>query len=169
MSKKRIITFVNIFFSILLIVAVFLPITNKSLFDYDCISKYEIIVLSVISIIVNAINKKVHYTFLVGGFAFFYTLDFGWGIYGMLNYGYYCLLIPAFSLILLTLLYDLIDEPDPNAKFIRAVYTKRNKNNNNYIRPNYDNINKYPNVQMQHNMNSSYQNQMYPPGYNNYR
>jgi hypothetical protein len=166
MSKKRILTFFNIFLSIVLIGAVFLPITDKSLFDYSTsIARFIVILLSVMSIVVNAINKKVELTLITAGYTFFYVLDFGWGTYDRLNIGFYILLVVSFIMLLLTIFYDLFqDSPNKQAS---QVTTNINQN----IKPNYANINKYPNVQVSQHMNGPYQNQnVYPPqGYNNYR
>ncbi len=165
MSKKRILTFFNIFLSLVLIGSVFLPIGDKSLFDYSSIAKFLVIILSVMSIVVNAINKKVELTLITAGYTFFYVLDFGWGTYDRLNIGFYTLLIASFIMLLLTIFYDLFQ--DPPKKPVGQVTANVNQN----IKPNYSNINKYPNVQVSQHMNGPYQNQnMYPTqGYNNFR
>ena len=101
------------------------------------------------AIIVNALNKKVELTYITSGFTFLYMLDFGWQAYNGYNVGFYILLIASFIMLLMTIIYGIFEEPSHNQ--------------NNYIRPNYDNINKYQNVQMAQNMNVPYQNQrMYP-------
>ena len=161
MSKKRILTIINIVLSVVLIIGVFLPITTYNLFSYPNIrflSPFIIIVLSIASIIVNAINKKVEITYVTSGFTFLYMLDFGWQIYNGFNIGFYILLIASFLMLLSTIIYGLFDN------------VSTNKSQNNYIRPNYDNINKYHNVQMAQNMNVPYQNQMmYPNNQGYYR
>ena len=159
MSKKRILTIINIVLSVVLIIGVFLPITTYNLFSYPNIrflSPFIIIVLSIASIIVNAINKKVEITYVTSGFTFLYMLDFGWQIYNGFNIGFYILLIASFLMLLSTIIYGIFDD------------TSTSKSQNNYIRPNYDNINKYHNVQMAQNMNVPYQNQMMYPNNQGY-
>ena len=162
MSKKRMLTIINIVLSVVLIIGVFLPITTHNLFNYPNIrflSPFIIIVLSIAAIVVNALNKKVEFTYVTSGFTFLYMLDFGWQIYNGFNVGFYVLLIASFLMLLVTIIYGIFEEPS----------TVKNQNNN-YIRPNYDNINKYQNVQMAQNMNVPYQNQMmYPNNQGYYR
>ena len=165
MNKRRIITIVNIILSVIIMIAVFLPITNKSLFDHpDNIAKYIILVLGVMSIVLNSINKKVEMTYITCGYVFFYALDFGWGYFKMLNYGFFLMLLPSFVMLILTAIYGLIDEKE-KPKPVKSAVTKPIQNQN--VGANYGNRNPYQN--MPPNMNNQYP--MYPnnQGYGNYK
>lgn len=78
MSKKRIITIVNIVFSVLLLIGVFLPVTTTSIYARNEVVSAIMTILGILSIVVNAFDKKVEYTLITGGFCFFYSLNYGW-------------------------------------------------------------------------------------------
>lgn len=110
MSKKRIITIVNIVFSVLLLIGVFLPVTTTSIYARNEVVSAIMIILGILSIVVNAFDKKVEYTLITGGFCFFYSLNYGWGVANLLNYGYYFLIICPFMLLVLTIVYGFLKD-----------------------------------------------------------
>ncbi len=134
MTKKRILTIVNIVFSVLLLISIFMPITNASLYDRNQVVTSFMLFLSILSIVVNAFDKKVEYTLVTGGFCFFFTLNYGWGLTGLLNYGYYFLLISSLAILVITVVYGFLPDEDKNKKVINNPYQNRIVNRNLYRR-----------------------------------
>ena len=134
MSKKRIMTIVNILLSVIIIGSIFLPIVGgKALFNSNSTAKYFIFILCIVSIIVNILDKKVEFGLITSGFVFFYLIQYGWGLFGILEYGYYIMLISSFVLMTLTIIYGFIGN-------------KKNKDNvKSQLRNNNNVMNGYPN------------------------
>ena len=147
MSKKRIITIVNIVLSVLLIIGVFLPVTSTSIYERNQIVSSIMIILGILSIVVNAFNIKVEYSFITGGFVFFYSLNYGWGVANFLNAGYYLLIISSFILLVLTIVYGFLKDEDkkPIKKQVQPKQAINHPRNNGYRNnmnvPNRNNMN----------------------------
>ena len=147
MSKKRIITFVNIALSVILLIGIFLPVTSTSIYERNEVVSSIMIILGILSIVVNAFDKKVEYSFITGSFVFFYSLNYGWGVASFLNLGYYFLLISSFLLLVLTIIYGFLkDEAKVNKKqnIPKKQAMPRVNNgyrNNNMNVPNRNNMN----------------------------
>ena len=166
MSKKRIITIVNIVCSVLMIVSIFLPIVEqKTLFASSVnISKYFIVFVSLLAIVVNLIDKKVEYGLIGSGYVLFYLLDIANGIYLKMDYGFYIMFVAALLLMILTIVYGFMKDEKPE---------QQKQNVHSQFRSNGRVMNGYPNRNTQGNMQMPYPNQMmYRNGQtynNNYR
>ena len=163
MSKKRIITIVNIICSVLMIVSIFLPIiSNKSLFASEGnVSKYFIVFVSLLSIVVNLIDKKVEYGLISSGFVFFYLFQLSWGIFTGMAYGFYIMFFSSFILMALTIVYGFLnDGNNPEKQNVHSQFRSNGRVMNGY--PNRAQGNgqmPYPNQMMYRN------NQMYNNNY----
>jgi len=133
-TKKRIITIINIVFSVLLLIAVFMPITDVSMYNRNQVVTAIVLFLSILSIVVNAFDKKVEYTLVTGGFCFFFTLNYGWGLTGLLNYGYYFMLFSPLALLILTIVYGFMPDEDKKTPKVVNPYQNRTMNRNIYKR-----------------------------------
>lgn len=160
MTKKRIITIVNIFLSVAIIASIFLPIIHgKSLFNSSELIKYIVLILSILTIVVNILNEKVEYGFICTGFVTFYLLQLGWGTFNILEYGYYIMFISSIVLMILTIVYGFLDEKKEEKRNVHSQIVANNV------------MNGYPYGNGQGNVQMPYQNQMvYRNGqmYNNY-
>ena len=138
MSKKRIITIVNIVLSVILLFGIFLPVTTTSIYERNQVVSSIMIVLGILSIIVNAFDKKVEYSFITGGFCFFYSLNYGWGVASFLNLGYYSLLFSSFFLLVLTVIYGFLkdevveEKPKKKAPVPKTQVPQQQRVNNGY-------------------------------------
>ena len=138
MSKKRVMTIVNIICCILMIVGIFLPIiSNKSLFASEG------------NIVVNLIDRKVEYGLISSGFVLFYLLQLSWGIFFGMAIGFYLMFFGALILMILTIIYGFLgDLPDGK------------QNVHSQFRSNGRVMNGYPNRNANGNMQMPYPNQM---------
>ena len=155
MSKKRVITVINIMCSILMITGIFLPIVaTKYLFASSSnTSKYFIVLVSLISIVVNLIDRKVEYGFISSGFVFFYLFQFSWGMFFGMAYGFYIMFFASLLLMILTAVYGFMEDEKEDKQPSR-------QNVHSQFRSNGRVMNGYPNRNAQGNMQMPYPNQM---------